>query len=83
MSDSTSKNQINSINRDLWPLYVLNGVQSIAFGSFIVLVVPLSMLMWPGDVYHALEIGILITTLFWSGSFCGLLFGRLVDKFSR
>jgi len=83
MSDSTSKNQINSINRDLWPLYVLNGVQSIAFGSFIVLVVPLSLLMWPGDDYHALEIGILITILFWSGSFCGLLFGRLVDKFSR
>ncbi|MGV9202522.1 MAG: MFS transporter [Promethearchaeia archaeon] len=74
---------INAINKRFWPLYLLNGFQSIGFGSFVVLVVPLSLLFWPNEPYHALEIGILITTLFWSGSFAGLFIGRLVDIYSR
>jgi MFS family permease len=72
-----------SFNKVLWPVYILNGIQSIAFGSFIVLVVPLSFLMWPNDPYHGLEIGFLLTTLYWSGAFCGLLVGRMIDRFSR
>ena len=70
-------------NKKLWPVYILNGIQSIAFGSFIVLVVPLSLLMWPNEEYHALEIGILLTTLYWTGAFFGLLIARLIDQLSR
>ena len=72
-----------SFNKQIWPVYFLNGIQSIAFGSFIFLILPLSLLMWPEDPYHALEIGILITTLYWTGSVFGLLFGKFVDKYSR
>jgi len=83
MFKSKVENEKIKINKELWPIYILNGIQSIAFGSFIVLVVPLSLLMWPDDPYHALEIGILITILFWTGAFFGLIIGKLVDKFSR
>ncbi len=74
-----------SFNKVFWPLYILNGFQSVAYGAMIVLVVPLALIIWPNDLAetHALEMGILYTTLSWSGSFAGLLFGKLIDKYSR
>ncbi|MFX1501447.1 MAG: MFS transporter [Promethearchaeota archaeon] len=74
-----------SFNRVFWPLYLLNGFQSVAYGAMIVLVVPLALIIWPNDpaYIHALEMGILYTILSWSSSFAGLLFGRLIDKYSR
>jgi MFS family permease len=74
-----------SFNRIFWPLYILNGFQSIAYGAMIVLVVHLAQIIWPGDHadVHALEMGLLYTVLSWSGSISGLLFGRLIDKYSR
>ncbi|MFX1496789.1 MAG: MFS transporter [Promethearchaeota archaeon] len=80
-----SSNSEKSFNRIFWPLYLLNGFQSIAYGAIIVLVVPLALIIWPNDLpaIHALEMGILYTTLSWSSSFSGLLFGRFIDKYSR
>ncbi len=72
-----------SYNKLIWPIYLLNGFNSISFGGIIILIVPLSSLIWPGEDYHALEMGILITTLLWSSSISGLFFGRLIDKYSR
>lgn len=86
MTESKSS-QLNdskfSVNKVFWPLYLLAGFQSLAFGGLIVLVVPLSFMIWPNDSYHALEMGIMITALFWFSSLGGLLFGRLIDKFNR
>jgi len=78
-------NSEKSFNRVFWPLYILNGFQSVAYGAMIVLVVPLALIIWPNDLaeIHALEMGILYTTLSWSGSFAGLIFGKLIDKYSR
>lgn len=72
-----------SITKTFWPLYLLNGFQHIAFGGLIVLIVPISLLIWPNEPFHAIEMGILITTLFWSSSIAGLIFGRLIDKYAR
>ena len=79
----TEQNSDISLTKTFWPLYLLNGFQHISFGGIIVLVVPLSLLMWPDEPYHALEIGIMITILFWSDSFAGLIFGRFIDRHSR
>ena len=79
----TEQNSDISLTKTFWPLYFLNGFQHISFGGIIVLVVPLSLLMWPDEPYHALEIGIMITILFWSDSFAGLIFGRFIDRHSR
>jgi len=83
MTTSKTENSEIALTKTFWPLYLLSGFQHISFGGIIVLVVPLSLLMWPDDPYHALEIGILITILFWSDSFAGLIFGRFIDKYSR
>lgn len=70
-------------NKILWPIYFLNGFQSILWGGITFLIVPLSRIMWPSDPTHALEMGIIITTLSWSASISGLLFGHFIDKYSR
>ncbi len=77
------KSSQKSYNKLIWPVYLLNGFNSIAFAGIIILMVPLSTLIWPGDDYHALEMGVIMTTLLWSSSFSGLVFGRLIDKYSR
>ena len=81
-SESSTESKV-SYNKLLWPLYILNGFQSIAYGGIIVLVVPLSLIFWPNDPVHSFEMGLLYTALAWSGAFSGLLFGRLIDKYSR
>jgi len=79
-TDSDSKIRIF---RSYWALYFLTGCFSIAFSGIYILIVPLSSLFWPGESYHALEMGILISTMFLSNSLAGLVFGRLIDKYSR
>ncbi len=69
--------------KSFWALYSLAGFFSLAFSGIIILVVPLSSLFWPSEPYHALEMGFMITSMFWANSLAGLLFGRLIDKFSR
>jgi len=85
MDKGKKTNSEKSFNRVFWPLYLLNGFQSVAYGAMIVLVVPLALIIWPSDPadIHALEMGILYTTLSWSSSIAGLLFGRLIDRYSR
>ncbi len=85
MTKGINTHSKKSFNKVFWPLYILNGFQSVAYGAMIVLVVPLALIIWPNDLaeIHALEMGILYTTLSWSGSFAGLLFGKLIDKYSR
>ncbi|TFG08892.1 MAG: MFS transporter [Promethearchaeota archaeon] len=72
-----------SIDKAFWPVYLLGGFQSLAFSGIFVLTVPLSLLIWPEDPYHALEMGILVTALFWVSSIAGLFIGRLIDKYHR
>ena len=83
MTQQNSEPSEISLTKRFWPLFLLNGFQHISFGGIIILIVPLSLLMWPSDAYHAIEMGILISILFWSDSLAGLVFGRLIDKYSR
>jgi len=69
--------------KSFWALYLLTGCFSIAFSGIYILIVPLSSLFWPNDPYHALEMGFLISSMFWANSLAGLIFGRLIDRFSR
>ena len=83
MIKTASINSDTSFHKKIWAVYLLSGFQSLAFSGIIILIVPLSFLFWPNDPYHALEMGILISILFWISSIGGLLFGILIDKQSR
>jgi MFS family permease len=73
-----------SLNKTFWSLYLLGGFQSLAYAGFLILIVPISFIIWGSDdFYHALEMGILLTALFWLSSIGGIFFGILIDKFSR
>ncbi len=83
MPEGTSNNNEISIFKVFWSIFLLGGFFSLAFSGIYISVVPLSSLFWPGEVYHALEMGFLITTMFWTIAFSGILFGRFIDKHSR
>ena len=80
--DHSQDDEINVLGT-FWPVFLLNGFYSISWGGIIFLIVPISRVIWPNEPAHALEIGIIITTLAWSASFSGLIWGRLIDLFSR
>ena len=83
-SSNITDNSDFSINKTFWSLFLLGGFQSLAYGGLMILIVPLSFIMWGSDEpYHALEMGILLTALFWLSSIAGIFFGTLIDKFSR
>lgn len=83
MSESSMKSGMLNVFKSYFPIYLLSGLFSLAFSGIYIIVVPLSDLFWPGEPYHALEMGILITTMFWIISFAGIFFGRLIDQYSR
>ncbi|MHA1670798.1 MAG: MFS transporter [Promethearchaeota archaeon] len=83
MSNARVTKSEKSYNKLIWPLYFVNGFNSIAFGGLIIIIVPLSSLFWPTEDYHALEMGILVTSLFWASSITGIVFGWIIDRYSR
>ncbi|MBY9015010.1 MAG: MFS transporter, partial [Candidatus Lokiarchaeota archaeon] len=72
---------------ELWknfsPFFAFAGFSQMAIYSIIVNFVPISYIIWPEEPYHAFEIGILLAAYFWAISIAGIVFGRLVDKYSR
>ena len=83
MSQIKAENTLISVNKTFLPIFFLGGFFSLAFSGIYILNVPLSELFWPGEDYHALEMGILISSMFLAIAFAGMLFGRLIDKHSR
>jgi len=85
MSDKSSETTQISITKEMWPVFVLGGFQGLAYGGIFILIVPLSFLFWPGEPYHPLEMGLLITALFGTSAISGLFIGRIIDnhKYSR
>ncbi len=68
---------------DLWPIIFVNSTFSISIGALLVNSVLLSQLIWPGEPFHAMEMGAIITVMTWTSAVSGLLVGRIADKHSR
>ncbi len=83
MSEPIDKTSEDSFIKTFRPIFLLGGFFSLAFSGIYILNVPLSELFWPGEQYHALEMGILISSMFLAMAIAGMLFGRLIDKYSR
>jgi len=83
MSDIEVESTNISVNKTFLPIFFLGGFFSLAFSGIYILNVPLSELFWPGEQYHALEMGILISSMFLAIAFAGMLFGRIIDRYSR
>ncbi|MHA1731015.1 MAG: MFS transporter [Promethearchaeota archaeon] len=57
--------------------------QDLAFSALFILIVPISGIIWPGEPFHALEIGLVLTVGSWTSSLAGLALGKVVDRRSR
>ncbi len=68
--------------RHLWPLIFANGMLAMTYGFFIVMLL-MSELMFPGEPFHAVEMGSVITARTWVLAFSGMLIGRIVDRHNR
>lgn len=68
---------------DLWPIVFVNSTFSISIGALLVNSILFSRLMWPGETFHAMEMGAIITVLTWTSAISGLIVGRIADKRSR
>ncbi len=79
----TNKNHEDSdfnLVKTIWPFYVLTGFFSMSFSGIFILIVPLSFLFWPGEPFHAFEMGLLITSMLWVTSVSGVFFGKFIDN---
>lgn len=73
----------SSFFKRLWsPLFAQNILYFTASTFFINLII-VSGIIWPGEEFHATEMGILIGTGTWMVAVSGFLFGYLADHYSR
>ena len=80
MSEKDTKDLEIPLLKLLWPIFILAGFFSMGFGGIFILIVPLSFLFWPEDPFHALEMGLLITSMLWGVSLTGMIFSRFIDS---
>ena len=80
MSEKETKDLEIPLLKLLWPIFILAGFFSMGFGGIFILIVPLSFLFWPEDPFHALEMGLLITSMLWGVSLSGMIFSRFIDS---
>jgi len=80
MAEKETKDQEIPLMKLLWPLFILAGFFSMGFGGIFILIVPLSSLFWPEEPFHAVEMGLLITTMLWGVSLSGMIFSRFIDS---
>jgi len=82
-------NSYTTFNKDssgilsTWPLLFSTAVISTTFSSIVVNMPFLSEMMWKDGIFHAFEMGTIITVKTWLVAFSGILFGIFADKYSR
>ncbi|MFX0100461.1 MAG: MFS transporter [Candidatus Hodarchaeota archaeon] len=69
--------------KKLWPLFLGKFTLPLTYAYSAVNIVFISNLIWPGDDYHALDIGVYYGIGIFMVAFSGLLFGYLADRHSR
>jgi len=83
MINNNKENSVVSAYKKFWPLYFSGALGPFFLGAMYIANVSLSSIIWPGDNYHVLEMGAMFAVLFWSGAVAAIIFGIIVDRFSR
>ncbi|MBN2156295.1 MAG: MFS transporter [Candidatus Lokiarchaeota archaeon] len=81
---TSSQNTLKSSGiASTWPLLLTTAIVSTNFSIIVVNMPFLSTLIWPGDPFHAVEMGGVIAIKTWILALSGILFGTFADRFSR
>lgn len=75
-----SKLPSKSVFRLTWPLLFWNAVVAFFVSFEFINVLVISNLFWPGEVFHAVEVSLLIGTRLWADGIFAIFWGVLVDK---
>jgi MFS family permease len=74
--------EIHPIRR-FWPIFFVEACLRIAIAGLMLNTVGLSNVIWPGDRFHSLEFGFIISAKLTTVSVVGVLIGVLADRYSR
>ncbi len=69
--------------RRFWPLFYIEASMRISVAGLLLNMVGLSQIIWPGDPFHSLEFGVIISAKLTILSVTGVMFGILADRFNR
>ncbi|UYP45478.1 hypothetical protein NEF87_001763 [Candidatus Lokiarchaeum ossiferum] len=81
-SDETSRSY-GYVIKKVWPLLAYEALVGIFISADYINLIYLSNLLWPGESFHALQMGALITVRLWVDGVCALLWGYLADRIKR
>lgn len=82
-AEVTSASTFGGIMKKTWVLILARSAIAVGGASIFINMLIISQIIWPGDQFHAQSIGIIAGLGSWAIAFSGLLFGWIVDKFSR
>jgi MFS family permease len=69
--------------RRFWPLFYIETALRFSVAGLLLNMVGLSNIIWPGEPFHSLEFGIVISAKLTMLSFSGVIFGILADRYNR
>ncbi|MBN2151108.1 MAG: MFS transporter [Candidatus Lokiarchaeota archaeon] len=69
--------------RRFWPLFYIEAAMRVSVAGLMLNMVGLSQVIWPGDAFHSLEFGIIISAKLTVLSITGVVFGTLADRLPR
>ncbi len=67
----------------LWPILLVRSFIAISVSGVMLNMVQLSAIIWADGAYHALEMGIIISTRTWSMAVSGIIMGYIIDHLPR
>lgn len=86
MKKNGNKNKIDNkdkVVKSTWPAFLSKSSYAMTISAIFLNVIIISNLLWPNESFHSAELGLLIGSSMFSTAFSGILFGYLVDKYSR
>ena len=79
-SPAANKNIPISTFKRTWPLLLFYGCISLFVSADFINLLVISGLLWPGEPFHAVELGGMIALRLWTDGFLALIWGVMVDK---
>ncbi|MHA1270617.1 MAG: MFS transporter [Candidatus Helarchaeota archaeon] len=76
------KNKL-SIIKKFWKLLLIQAVVSVSVSGVMLNMLGISNIIWPGEMFHSIELGMIVSSKILMVAIMGLIFGTLADKYSR
>jgi MFS family permease len=69
--------------KQLSPVYFAFAIIAFTMAALLINIINFSKIMWPGEPFHELDMGAIITARLWTVAFSGMIIGKWTDKYSR